>query len=64
MPLIGAALGAVQCIMEESNDDKFAFFEYSRSGLTTCNPESSELDKWFKLLVEKWCTIHIFMHSM
>jgi integrase len=64
IPLIGASFWAAERILSQTNDTKFAFPRYNRSGQTNGNSASAALNKWLKLHVPNGCSVHGFRHSM
>jgi len=64
IPLVGSARWAVERILAQPANSKFAFPNYNDGERTNANSASAALNKWLKIKIGPAYTIHGFRHSM
>ena len=64
IPLVGSAKWAVERILAQPANSKFAFPNYNDGERTNANSASAALNKWLKIKIGPAYTIHGFRHSM
>ena len=64
IPLVGSAKWAVERILGQPANSKFAFPNYNDGERTNANSASAALNKWLKIKIGPAYTIHGFRHSM
>ena len=64
IPLVGASLWAARRVLNQTNDNPYAFPKYCSDKSHKTNSASAALNKWLRNHAPQGCVVHSFSHSM
>ena len=64
IPLVGASLWAARRVLNQTNDNPYAFPKYCSDKSHKTNSASAALNKWLRNHAPQGCVAHSFRHSM